>query len=76
MTKTTLIRAQFGLWESPITPASLGRSGGFGDVAWDHSGALVWLENRPDRSALVLQAMDGQAARDLNSTFSARGRLG
>ncbi|MCU0485255.1 MAG: prolyl oligopeptidase family serine peptidase, partial [Anaerolineales bacterium] len=76
MSKTTPVQAQFGLWESPITPASLGRSSGLSDAAWDHSGALVWLENRPDRSALVVQEMDGQAPRDLNSSFSARGRVG
>lgn len=74
--KNTPLRAQFGLWQSPITPSSLGRSGGVEEVAWDHSGTLVWLERRPDRSALVVQAQDGQAARDLNSDFSVRGRLG
>lgn len=74
--KNTPLQAQFGLWQSPITPSSLGQSGGVEEVAWDHSGALIWLERRPDRSALVVQAPDRQAARDLNSDFSVRGRLG
>jgi dipeptidyl aminopeptidase/acylaminoacyl peptidase len=70
------VRRQFGLWDSPITPARLSRSMGFPDVAWDEDGALVWLETRSDRFVLVLQPADGQAARDLNSDFSARGRVG
>lgn len=75
MSPEKIIR-QFGLWDSPITPASLARSSGFSDVAWDEQGSLVWREARPDRGVLVVQPPDGQASRLLNSEFSVRARLG
>lgn len=46
------------------------------DVAWDSGGALAWLERRSDRAALVVDRLDGQAARDLNGGYSARGGVG
>jgi dipeptidyl aminopeptidase/acylaminoacyl peptidase len=67
---------QFGLWDSPITPVSLARGSGFSDVGWDESGTLVWCENRPERSVLVVLPADGQAMRDLNSSLSAGGGVG
>lgn len=69
-------RRQFGLWDSLLSPARLSRSMNFPDVAWDDDGALVWLETRSDRFVLVVQPADGQAPRDLNSDYSARGRVG
>ena len=74
------IRRQFGLWDSPISPASLARGIGFSGLAWDSgpdgSGSLIWLENRSDRGVLVVQPPDGQAPRDLNSDFSIRAKVG
>lgn len=66
----------FGVWDSPITPGRLAQAGGFADLAWDTNGSLVWLENRPNQNALVVWPGDGQAWRDLNAEFSARGKLG
>ncbi len=70
------ISQPFGLWDSPISPARLGRGIGFSDVAWAESGALVWRENRSDRGVLVIQSPDGQAERDLTSDLSVRAGVG
>jgi len=70
------ISRQGGLWDSPITPISLGRGITFSDVQWDQSGALVWREGRSDRGVLVVQPPDGQAPRDLNSDYGVRARVG
>ncbi len=48
----------------------------FGDVAWDDTGALIWLEKRPDRNALVVQEPGLNTPRDLNGEFSARSGIG
>lgn len=71
-----LIRRQYGLWDSPISPISLARGIGFSDVAWNQDGALVWRENRSDRSVLVIQGTRGEAPRDLNNDYSTRARVG
>jgi hypothetical protein len=34
----------------------------FSGLAWDQDGTLVWLENRADRSVLVVQPVDTSAA--------------
>ncbi len=70
------IRRQFGLWDSPISSVRMARGIGFSDAAWDPSGALVWREGRADRGVLVVQPPDGGAARDLNSDYSVRARVG
>ena len=71
--KTT---SPFGLWPSPITPASLAQSLRLSDVAWDSDGeTLVWLEGRADQGVLVC-SWRGQAPRDLTSTLSVRARVG
>ena len=79
MAKVTIQR-QFGLWDSPISPASLARGIGVSGLAWDtgpnSSGSLIWLENRSDRGVLVVQPPDGQAPRELNSEFSVRAKVG
>jgi dipeptidyl aminopeptidase/acylaminoacyl peptidase len=75
MSTTKKIR-QFGLWDSPITPASLGRGITLTDVAWDSDGSLVWREGRSDRGVLVVRPPDGQAPRDLNSDLSVRAKVG
>lgn len=69
-------RRQHGLWDSPIAPISLAQENSFGQIDWDQNGTLVYLENRSDRSILIVQPSDGQAARDLNSSFSVRARVG
>lgn len=72
----------FGLWPSPIQPATLAQSLRLSDVAWDSDGeTLVWLEGRSDRGVLVC-APHGQAPRDLgdcpsrSGTLSVRARVG
>ena len=67
---------QYGLWSSLLSARSLAQGLSFADLAWDESGALVWLERRPERGALVVHPGGCQAFRDLNSDFSARARLG
>ena len=69
-------RMAYGLWDSPITPARMGHSLRLIDALWDQSGSLVWLEGRADRRALVVQTPGGESRRDLNSEFSAKGKLG
>jgi dipeptidyl aminopeptidase/acylaminoacyl peptidase len=74
MTQKTAL--PFGLWPSPITPASLAQSLRLSEVAWDGDGeTLVWLEGRSDRGVLACAA-PGQAFRDLTSTLSVRARVG
>jgi len=70
------IKRQYGLWDSPISSRSLGRGLNFRDVQWDQSGSLVWLENRSDRGVLMVQPAEGGAARELNSEYSVRARVG
>jgi dipeptidyl aminopeptidase/acylaminoacyl peptidase len=48
----------------------------FGDVAWDDTGTLIWLEKRSDRNALVVQEPGLNTPRDLNVEFSARSGIG
>jgi dipeptidyl aminopeptidase/acylaminoacyl peptidase len=67
---------QYGLWESPISPITLGRGITLSDIAWDEAGILVWRELRSDRGVLVVQKPDGQAPRDLNDQISVRARVG
>jgi len=66
----------YGLWSSPIKPASLAQSLRLSGATWDDDGeTLVWLEGRSDRGVLVC-APAGQALRDLTSTLSVRARVG
>ena len=66
----------FGLWPSPVTPASLAQGIRLSDVQWDDDGEqLVWLEGRSDRGVLVCAPL-GQAPRDLTPTRSVRARVG
>src|SRR5512144_2320767 len=70
------IRQAYGLWESPLTPKRMAHGMRLRDAQWDESGALVWLEGRPDRNALVVQPPGMDARRDLHSELSARAHLG
>jgi dipeptidyl aminopeptidase/acylaminoacyl peptidase len=66
----------YGLWPSPVSPASLAESLRLSDVGWDSDGeTLVWLEGRSDRGVLVC-SVAGQAPRDLTPTRSVRARVG
>lgn len=66
----------YGLWPSPIQPASLAQTLRFSDVAWDTDGeTMVWLEGRSDRGVLVC-ASPGEAPRELTSTLSVRAMVG
>jgi dipeptidyl aminopeptidase/acylaminoacyl peptidase len=67
---------QYGLWDSPIQPASLAHGINFSDVAWSEDGSLVWREQRSDRGILVVLPAGSQAFRDLNHEYSCRARVG
>jgi dipeptidyl aminopeptidase/acylaminoacyl peptidase len=75
MTQSKISR-QYGLWDSPISPASLARGITLADLSWDSGGSLVWKEGRSDRGVLVVKPPDGQAPRDLNSELSVRAKVG
>jgi dipeptidyl aminopeptidase/acylaminoacyl peptidase len=66
----------YGMWSSPISPASLASSGNIADPAWAADGSLVWQESRLGRNVLVVQPADGQAPRDLNAEFAVGGKVG
>jgi dipeptidyl aminopeptidase/acylaminoacyl peptidase len=70
------INLQYGLWKSPITPASLSQGLSLTDTAWDDDGTLVWRESRSDHNVLVVQPNDGNTYRDLNSDFNIRAHVG
>ena len=70
------IKRQYGLWDSPVSSRSLGRGIRFSDVQWDQSGSLVWLENRSDRGVLMVRPADREAARELNSEYAVRAKVG
>ena len=74
--KDSKISRQYGLWDSPISPISVGRSITLTDVGWDSDGSLVWREGRSDRGVLVVMSEEGQAPRDLNSELSVRAKVG
>jgi dipeptidyl aminopeptidase/acylaminoacyl peptidase len=67
---------QFGLWQSPISPASIARGTNFSDIAWELDGTLVWRESRDDRGVLVVQSPNGQSRRDLNSEYNVHAGVG
>ena len=69
-------RRQYGLWPSPISPASLAEGRRLDGVAWDSDGeTLVWLEGRSGRGVLVAQT-GNDAPRDLTAELSVRGEVG
>ncbi|MFP4105461.1 MAG: S9 family peptidase [Phycisphaerae bacterium] len=68
---------QFGLWDSPVTPATLGADVRLGDVRWDTDGkTLVWLEGRSGKGVLVCRRPGGDAPRDLTGDLSVRAEVG
>jgi dipeptidyl aminopeptidase/acylaminoacyl peptidase len=67
---------QYGLWTSPITPASLAEGRRLDGVAWAGDGqSLVWLEGRSSKGVLVTKAPD-DAPRDLTTELSVRAEVG
>jgi dipeptidyl aminopeptidase/acylaminoacyl peptidase len=71
------IARAFGLWDSPISPASLAYAVRLNDVAWDTDGeTLVWMEARSGRGVLVCTSADGGSPRDLTDDLSVRARVG
>jgi dipeptidyl aminopeptidase/acylaminoacyl peptidase len=54
----------------------MAQSGRVSDVFYDQSGALVWLENRPEGSVLRVQTSAATEPYDLNADFSPRGLVG
>ncbi len=70
-------RRQFGLWDSPISPASLAMARRISGVAWDSDAAtLVWLEGRSGQGVLVAQSDDGDAPADLTAELNVRAEVG
>ncbi|MEX2120448.1 MAG: alpha/beta fold hydrolase [Pirellulales bacterium] len=67
---------QYGLWDSPISPASLAEGKRLDGVRWDSDGrTLVWLEGRSGRGVLVAQA-GTDAPRELTAELSVRAEVG
>ena len=67
---------QYGLWDSPIAPASLASGIKVSDVAWNTDGeTLVWIEERSGRGVLVCQK-GTDAPRELTDTISVRADVG
>ncbi|MCS7248277.1 MAG: S9 family peptidase [Anaerolineales bacterium] len=67
---------QYGLFPSPISPLSMARGYTLAEVAFSPLGYLLWLENRADRGVIVVQPLNGEGRRDLNSEFSVRAKVG
>ncbi|HJT33014.1 MAG TPA: S9 family peptidase [Pirellulales bacterium] len=67
---------QYGLWPSPISPASLAEGKRLDGVEWDSDGrTLVWLEGRSGRGVLVAKT-DDDAPRELTAELSVRAEVG
>ncbi len=67
---------QFGLWDSPISPAALAEDRRLDAVRYDSDGeTLLWLEGRSGKGVLVA-ARSGDAPRDLSGELSVRAEVG
>lgn len=68
---------QFGLWDSPLTPAMLAGGKRLSDVQFDDAtGSLVWLEGRSGQGVLLASATDAHAPRELTAEKSVRAEVG
>jgi len=65
-----------GLWESPLSPVMLAGEKRLSNPQWDHSGQLVWREERGGRGVLVVSTLTGDAPRDLTSDLNVRAEIG
>lgn len=75
-TNQSPVLAPFGLWNSPLTPETIGQQRRLDEIGWDSDGqTLVWLEGRSDRGVLVAQR-HGDAPCDLTDLQSVRGGVG
>jgi dipeptidyl aminopeptidase/acylaminoacyl peptidase len=73
---TEKVRRPYGLWSSPLSPASMAGALRLDGVAFDSDGRrVVWLEGRSGQGVLVC-AGDGEAPRDLTTDLSVRARMG
>ncbi len=73
MSKKTL---PYGLWNSPITPALLGRKIRLNDVQWAGDGkTLIWVEGRSGHNLLVAKT-GNDAERDLTGDVPVQPTLG
>ena len=74
---TSQTTRQFGLWDSPITSASLAEQLRLGAAYFDSdSASLVWLEGRSGRGVLLAQSDQHQAPRELTVELSVRAEVG
>lgn len=70
------VAMQFGLWPSPISPASLAEGKRLDGVEWDSDGrTVVWLEGRSGRGVLLARTGD-DAPRELTADLSVRAEVG
>ncbi|MCC6627285.1 MAG: S9 family peptidase [Chloroflexi bacterium] len=66
----------YGLWPSPLSPASMAGALRLDGVAFDSDGRrIVWLEGRSGQGVLVCSD-DSEAPRDLTTDQSVRARVG
>ena len=67
----------YGLWPSPLTPASMAQALRYGGLAWDTSGErLVWLEAREGRGLLYWGDDSTDAPHTLGGDLSVRAGVG
>lgn len=70
-------RRMFGLWDSPVSAASLSVALRLSEPCWDTDGKTVaWAEGRSDRGVVVVRELHDDAVRDLTSDISVRAFVG
>ena len=70
-------RRAFGLWDSPITPASLARGTRLSTPSWDSDGrTLAWLEGRSNAGVPVILRDGEMAAHEFADGMSVRALVG
>ena len=66
----------YGLWKSPLTPASMADQMPLREVGWADDGeTVVWVENRAGKGRLVARRFD-DAQWDITSEVEVRGGVG
>lgn len=70
-----IIKQQYGLWQSKLSPELLAHGLGLTDVQFSDDGTVVWREMRSGDGVLVVQPPAG-ARRDLNTGYATRGFVG
>src|SRR5258708_3979985 len=70
-------RRPYGLWDSPVTPASLARGTRLSTASWDSDGrTLAWLEGRSGAGVPVILREGEVAPRELGDGMSVRALVG